>query len=127
FKNTQTGRAPSMHKTSPTTQNRADRAMHFFEPLLCTFYLTNTDEYRIELMEFLRNAGFYIELMNESCQHYAVIDGELVWYGSMNLLSKDDIEDNIMRVSSKAIAAELLEMTFKKDNDLNEYQLPLNL
>ena len=78
-------------------------------------------------MELLRNAGFYIELMNESCQHYAVIDGELVWYGSMNLLSKDDIEDNIMRVSSKAIAAELLEMTFKKDNDLNEYQLPLNL
>ena len=32
-----------MHKTSPTTQNRADRAMHFFEPLLCTFYLTNTN------------------------------------------------------------------------------------
>ena len=68
-----------------------------------------------------------IELMNDSCQHYAVIDGEIVWYGSMNLLSKDDVEDNIMRVSSKAIAAELLEMTFKKDNDLNEYQLPLNL
>jgi len=45
----------------------------------------------------------------------------------MNLLSKDDVDDNIMRVSSKAIAAELLEMTFKKDNDLNEYQLPLNL
>lgn len=90
-------------------------------------YKYGKDEYRIELMELLRNAGFYIELMNESCQHYAVIDGELVWYGSMNLLSKDDIEDNIMRVSSKAIAAELLEMTFKKDNDLNEYQLPLNL
>ena len=32
-----------------------------------------------------------------------------------------------MRVSSKVIAAELLEMTFRKDNDLNEYQLPLNL
>ena len=78
-------------------------------------------------MELLRNAGFHIELMTESCQHYAVVDNELVWYGSMNLLSKDDVEDNIMRVSSKAIAAELLEMTFKKDNDLNEYQLPLNL
>ena len=35
-----------MHKTSPTTQNRADRAMHFFEPLLCTFYLTNTPQSR---------------------------------------------------------------------------------
>ena len=90
-------------------------------------YKYGKDEYRIELMELLRNASFHIELMTESCQHYAIIDGELVWYGSMNLLSKDDVEDNIMRVSSKAIAAELLEMTFKKDNDLNEYQLPLNL
>lgn len=52
------------------------------------------DEHRIELMESLRNAGFHIELMNESCQHYAVIDNEIVWYGSMNLLSKDDIEDS---------------------------------
>ena len=90
-------------------------------------YKYGKDEHRIELMELLRNAGFHIELMNESCQHYAVIDGEIVWYGSMNLLSKDDVEDNIMRVSSKAIAAELLEMSFRKDNDLNEYQLPLNL
>lgn len=88
-------------------------------------YKYGKDEHRIELMELLRNAGFHIELMTESCQHYAVVDDELVWYGSMNLLSKDDVEDNIMRVSSKAIAAELLEMTFRKDNDLNEYQLPL--
>ena len=30
----------------------------------------------------------------------------------MNLLSKADVEDNLMRVVSKDIAAELLEMTF---------------
>ncbi|MBP5433337.1 DEAD/DEAH box helicase family protein [Ruminococcus sp.] len=88
-------------------------------------YKYGKDEHRIELMELLRNAGFSIELMPESCQHYAVIDGEIVWYGSMNLLSKDDIEDNIMRVSSKAIAAELLEMTFKNDSELYEYKLPI--
>ena len=90
-------------------------------------YKYGKDEHRIELMELLRNAGFHIELMTESCQHYAVVDKEIVWYGSMNLLSKDDIEDNIMRVSSKAIAEKLLEMTFRKDNDLNEYQLPLDI
>lgn len=56
---------------------------------------------------------------------YAVVDSELVWYGSMNLLSKEDADDNIMRISSKSIAAELLEMTFRKDSNLNEYQLPL--
>ena len=64
-------------------------------------YKYGKDEHRIELMELLRNTGFHIELMTGSCQRFAVIDGEIVWYGSMNLLSKDDVEDNIMRVSSK--------------------------
>ena len=43
----------------------------------------------------------------------------------MSLLSKDDIEDDIMRVESKEIAAELLEMTFCKGNHLTEYYLPI--
>ena len=63
--------------------------------------------------------------MDEHCEHYAVIDNEIAWYGSMNLLSKDDVEDNIMRVDSKEIAAELLEMTFHKESQLSEYQLPI--
>ena len=83
------------------------------------------EEHRIELMEELRNAGFNIELAEDSCEHYAVIDNEIVWYGSMNLLSKEDVEDNIMRVVSKSIATELLEITFGKGNNLNQYTLPL--
>lgn len=46
-------------------------------------------------------------------------------YGSINLLSKEDADDNIMRVKSKEIATELLEMTFQKDNYTKEYSLPL--
>lgn len=65
-----------------------------------------------------------MELVEDNCEHYAVIDNEIVWYGSMNLLSKDDVEDNIMRVVSKKIAVELLEMTFKKGNQLRQYILP---
>ena len=83
------------------------------------------DEHRIELMEELRHAGVNIELVKDHCEHYAVIDNEIVWYGSMNLLSKDDIEDNIMRVVSKQIAAELLEMTFKKGSAIQQLVLPL--
>lgn len=41
----------------------------------------------------------------------------------MNLLSKEDVEDNIMRVVSKSIATELLEITFGKGNNLNQYIL----
>lgn len=75
-------------------------------------YKYGRDDTRMELMERLRKAGFEIRLVEESCEHYAVIDNEIVWYGSMNLLSKEDAEDNLMRVCSKDIAAELLEMTF---------------
>ena len=83
-------------------------------------YYHGRDEHRIELMKALRDAGIHIELVTENCEHYAVIDQEIVWYGSMNLLSKKDAEDNLMRVISKEIAAELLEMTFGKGNALME-------
>ena len=39
-----------------------------------------------------------------------MIDNEIVWYGSINLLSKEDAEDNIMRVCDAEIAAEVLEL-----------------
>ena len=71
-------------------------------------YKYGKDDVRMELMERLRKAGFEIRLVEESCEHYAVIDNEIVWYGSVNLLSKEDAEDNLMRVCSKDIAAELL-------------------
>jgi len=45
-------------------------------------------------------------------EHFAIIDDEIVWYGSMNLLSRAKVDDNLMRVKSKDVAQELLEMTF---------------
>ncbi len=39
-------------------------------------------------------------------------DEEIVWYGNMNFLGKDKTEDSMMRVRSKDIAAELMEITF---------------
>ena len=79
-------------------------------------YRYGRDEVRMGLIEKLRRAGFEMKLCEESCEHYAVIDNEIVWYGSVNLLSKEDIEDNLMRVCSKEIAAELLEMTFSSES-----------
>lgn len=83
-------------------------------------YKYGRDDVRMELMERLRKAGFEICLAEDSCEHYAVIDNEIVWYGSMNLLSKEDAEDNLMRVCSKEIAAELLEMTFGSEINMRE-------
>ena len=84
-------------------------------------YKYGKDDVRMELMERLRKAGFEIRLVEESCEHYAVIDNEIVWYGSVNLLSKEDAEDNLMRVCSKDIAAELLELTFGSEIELQEW------
>ena len=57
-------------------------------------------------------AGFYIKTVEESCERFAVIDQEVVWYGNINLLAKDKVDDSIMRVLSKEIASELMEITF---------------
>ena len=62
----------------------------------------------------MRSNGFEMNLVEDYCQHYCIVDREVVWYGSMNFLGKEDSEDNLMRVCSKEIAAELLELTFGK-------------
>ena len=48
-------------------------------------YIYGRDDSRMELMERLRRAGFEIKLAEDICEHFAVIDKEIVWYGSMNL------------------------------------------
>ena len=79
------------------------------------YYKYGRDVVRMNLLELLRRAGVELRLVEDNCEHFAVIDKEIVWYGSVNLLSKEDAEDNLMRVCSKEIASELLEMTFGKD------------
>ena len=68
--------------------------------------------YWMQLHEEMRQAGFYIKTAEETCEHFAIIDREIVWYGSMSLLGKTTIEDSMMRVPSRKIAAELMELTF---------------
>lgn len=70
--------------------------------------------HRIEMIMQLRESGIIVETVEDACQHYAVIDNKIVWYGSMNLLSKEEVDDNIMRIESEEVAAEILEITFGK-------------
>ena len=60
----------------------------------------------------MRIAGFEIKHTEGYLERYAMIDKEIVWYGSMNLLGKPDADDSIMRVIDGEIAEELLLMTF---------------
>lgn len=56
--------------------------------------------------------------MGEGCEHFTVVDQKIVWYGNMNFLSKEDMEDNFMRMVSGDIAAEVMEMTFGGEKEL---------
>lgn len=77
-------------------------------------------EYWMELQERMHRFGFEMNLIEDYCEHYCIVDREIVWYGSMNFLGKEDAEDNLMRVASKGIAAELLELTFGSGGEKNE-------
>ena len=70
--------------------------------------------YWMQLHEEMRQAGFYMQLMEEYCGRFAVIDQDIVWYGGVNLLAKSDADSSIMRVPSKKAASELMEQTFGK-------------
>ena len=64
------------------------------------------------LVEILKNCGVRIKLQEHMHEHFAIIDEEIVWYGSMNFLSRAKVDDNLMRVKSKDVAQELLERSF---------------
>lgn len=49
----------------------------------------------------MRQAGFFIKTVEDSCENFAVIDQEIIWYGNIHLLGKEKVEDNIMRVKDK--------------------------
>ncbi len=68
----------------------------------------------MQLHDQIYLSGFYIKTTDDSCLNFAIIDREIVWYGNIHLLGKEDIEDNIMRIKDSNIASELMELTFKQ-------------
>ena len=71
-----------------------------------------------DVIGMLRESGIQVRTSAGCRKHFAVIDGTLVWYGSMNLLSRDREEDSMMRLTSPSIAAELLELGQAKGSTL---------
>lgn len=65
------------------------------------------------LQSTLTAAGIYVVPLPDLHTHFAVIDQEIVWYGSTNLLSHDKEDDGLMRICSRDVALELLEGTCK--------------
>lgn len=57
----------------------------------------------MQLHEDMRQAGFFIKTVEDSCENFAVIDQEIIWYGNIHLLGREKVEDNIMRVKDKKL------------------------
>lgn len=64
------------------------------------------------LVQIIENCGIKVRVQEHMHEHFAIVDDEIVWYGSMNLLSQAKIDDNLMRVKNRDAAQELLEITF---------------
>ena len=72
--------------------------------------------YWMQLHEEMRQAGFYMKTVEDTCERFAIMDQEIVWYGSINLLAKSNADDSMMRVQSKKIAMELMGLAFGKES-----------
>jgi len=58
-------------------------------------------------IDILMQHGINVKTKDGIHQKFAVIDQQIVWYGSINLLSYGVSEESIMRIESLDIAAEL--------------------
>lgn len=67
-------------------------------------------EFCQRFIQEMRESGIQVIVKEDVIEHFAIIDDELVWHGGMNLLGKEDVWDNLMRIRSDQVAAELLEI-----------------
>ena len=66
-----------------------------------------------ESISYLRSYGIQVKTRDNLILRCAVIDSEVVWYGSANVLSYNSHEACIMRLEDSRIAAQLLDSVMK--------------
>lgn len=74
----------------------------------------NMNHYHL-MMKQMEEAGIHIIVKEEVNEHFAVMDEDIVWHGSMNFLGKEDVLDNLIRIKSATVAEELLELALGKN------------
>jgi len=77
--------------------------------------LDSSSGYYMELISNMTSNGINVIPRDEVLEHFAVIDDDIVWHGGVNLLGHDDIWDNLIRIKSPIIAAELIELSLGDD------------
>ena len=76
--------------------------------------ISDNYEYANEIATEMQSKGISVITSEISTERFAVIDDNIVWHGSVNFLGKDDYWDNLIRIESESVAAELKELAFAK-------------
>ncbi|MEQ8831857.1 MAG: AAA domain-containing protein [Alphaproteobacteria bacterium] len=81
------------------------------------------------LLPLLRQSGIVFEMRPLPHEKVIVIDNEVVWHGSLNMLSQNKSNEVMTRTTSASFAEEMLSMLARHDvkraNDLLAAQLPV--
>ena len=62
----------------------------------------------IQNTEYLQEANIHVEYKSNIHQQFAIVDENIVWYGSVKFLSFSSFDDSVIRLESYDIASELL-------------------
>lgn len=73
-----------------------------------------------QLILQLREAGVTVHCTDQEDAHYAVIDHRLVWHGGIDLLGREDLAQDMIRVVDAQAAAELLEISAGRIREAQE-------
>jgi hypothetical protein len=83
----------------------------------------------VGLLPLLRQSGVVFEMRPLPHEKVIVIDDEIVWHGSLNMLSQNKSNEVMTRTVSRSFAKEMLSMLARHDlkrvNDLLAAQLPI--
>jgi hypothetical protein len=63
-----------------------------------------------EVVEALRELGISVDLRSRMHEKIAVIDGHILWHGSLNVLSHRDTHESMLRMDSPAACAQIVRL-----------------
>lgn len=79
-------------------------------------YPEEQQEIIAELIRMVRDQSIWVKALPELHEHFAILDRQMVWYGSANFMSRVKEEDNMIRIIDSEVCGALLESIMQKVN-----------
>ena len=79
-------------------------------------YPEEQQEIIAELIRIMRDQNIWVKALPALHEHFAILDRQMVWYGSANLMSRAKEEDNMIRIVDPEVCGALLANAMRKVN-----------